>query len=249
MQVYSYFSGCCMDVENWGRCDTMIKIELKAKNSRKNYQEKKDITNSNSAVSVKYGGKVGYLVIKRLLDIVLSLFAGIALLIPMLIVGIMVKLDSPGPVLFAQERLGKNGKPFTIYKFRTMRLNAEIDGPQWAVKEDDRCTRIGKILRTYRIDELPQLWNIFMGEMSIVGPRPERKYFYDKFEEYIPGFSERLRVTPGLTGYAQVNGGYDLLPEEKIIYDMYYIEHQSLAMDIKCIFQTICTVFFHEGAR
>lgn len=190
-----------------------------------------------------------YLVIKRLTDILVSLVAGVVLLFPMLIIGIMVKLDSDGSALFSQERLGKHGKPFTIYKFRSMRTDAEANGAQWADKEDSRCTKLGRKLRDYRLDELPQLWNIFKGDMSLVGPRPERDCFYIKFEEYIPDFYLRMSVQPGLTGYAQVNGGYDLTPEEKIIFDRYYIEHQSLWMDIKCILRTVSIVFTHDGAR
>lgn len=187
--------------------------------------------------------------VKRSFDIGASLFLGILFLIPMLIIGLMIRIDSPGPVLFKQERLGKDGIPFILYKFRSMHLNAEANGPQWANKNDNRCTRIGRYLRSTRLDELPQLWNIFTGKMSFVGPRPEREYFYEKFEAYIPGFKNRLKVKPGLTGLAQVNGGYDLLPEEKIIFDMEYIQHRSVRMDLSCIFKTVKLIFTHEGAR
>ena len=145
--------------------------------------------------------------------------------------------------------MGKDGKPFTIYKFRTMYLDAEADGPQWAKRNDCRCTPLGRFLRHTRMDELPQLWNILKGDMSIVGPRPERACFYSEFETYIHGFHYRLLVKPGLTGLAQVNGGYDLKPEEKIMFDMEYIQKQSIELDLKCILQTIHLVFTHEGAR
>ncbi|MCD8356309.1 MAG: sugar transferase [Clostridia bacterium] len=191
----------------------------------------------------------GYLFVKRTFDILVSACAGLILLIPMLIIAVIIRIDSPGPAIFKQQRLGKNAKPFTIYKFRSMYIDAEAGGPQWADKYDDRCTKIGRFLRKTRLDELPQFWNIFIGDMSIVGPRPERAVFYDEFETYIHGFRNRMLVQPGLTGYAQVNGGYDLKPEEKIIYDMYYIEHQSIKMDLQCIFQTVFIVFSHEGAR
>ena len=128
-------------------------------------------------------------------------------------------------------------------------MDAEIDGPQWASKDDGRCTKLGKILRSSRLDELPQLINILKGEMSLVGPRPERAFFYDEFEKYIPNFRDRLLVRPGLTGYAQVNGGYDLLPEEKIVYDMEYIAERSIKMDMMCILKTIAVVFSRDGAR
>ena len=143
----------------------------------------------------------GYLFAKRLFDIAASLLAGIVLLVPMLIIAMVVRLDSPGPALFRQERLGKNGKPFTMLKFRSMYLDAEVNGPQWAAVNDHRCTKVGRILRNSRLDELPQLWNILKGDMSFVGPRPERACFYDKFEEYIPGFRNRLQIKPGLTGW------------------------------------------------
>lgn len=194
------------------------------------------------------GGPV-YRAAKRLFDIVVSLCAGIVLLIPMALVAAAIKLDSRGPALYQQERLGKDGKPFTMFKFRSMYINAEQDGPQWADKTDCRCTRVGRIIRKTRLDELPQLWNILKGDMSVVGPRPERAYFYDQFETYIHGFRHRMLVQPGLTGLAQINGGYDLKPEEKIIYDMEYIQRQSFALDMYCIFKTVRLVFTHEGAR
>ena len=198
---------------------------------------------------VKIGGSKGYLIIKRVFDIVVSVIAGALLLIPMVIIAALICIDSKGPALFCQERLGENGKPFTMYKFRSMHMDAEIDGPQWASKDDGRCTKLGKILRSSRLDELPQLLNILKGEMSLVGPRPERAYFYDEFEKYIPNFRDRLLVRPGLTGYAQVNGGYDLLPEEKIVYDMEYIAERSIKMDMMCILKTIAVVFSRDGAR
>lgn len=190
-----------------------------------------------------------YLFFKRCFDIGASLIFGILLLIPMLIIGLLVRLDSSGPILFRQERLGKDGVPFILYKFRSMNVNAEVDGPQWAKKNDDRCTRIGHFLRNTRLDELPQLWNIFTGKMSFVGPRPERQFFYDEFETYIPGFKNRLMVKPGLTGWAQINGGYDLPPEKKIVFDIEYIRYRSIHMDLKCIFRTVKLIFTHEGAR
>ncbi|MGM9637629.1 MAG: sugar transferase, partial [Eubacteriales bacterium] len=149
-----------------------------------------------------------YLFIKRCFDVFAVLIAGILLIIPMLIIALLIHLDSPGTILFRQERLGKDGKPFTILKFRSMRMDAEVDGPQWADKNDFRCTKIGLFIRKTRLDELPQLWNILKGDMSLVGPRPERACFYDEFETYIHGFRNRLVVKPGLTGLAQVNGGY-----------------------------------------
>ena len=190
-----------------------------------------------------------YLLVKRLFDSFSALIGLIVLAIPMAIIALLIVLDSPGGAIFKQERLGKDGQPFTILKFRSMRLDAEENGPQWADKDDPRCTHLGRVLRNSRLDELPQLWNILKGDMSFVGPRPERKCFYDEFETYIHGFHNRLVVKPGLTGWAQVNGGYDLKPEEKIVFDMEYIQKQSLGLDLKCIFQTVHLIFTHEGAR
>ncbi len=193
--------------------------------------------------------KRGYSFGKRLFDFLVALVAGLVLLIPMLIVALVIRLDSPGPALFKQERLGRKGKPFIMIKFRSMRLDAEAAGPQWAASDDHRCTKVGRVIRKFRIDELPQLWNILKGDMSIVGPRPERACFYEEFETYIHGFRHRLAVKPGLTGLAQVNGGYDLKPEEKIVYDMEYINGRGIGMDLRCIFKTVKLVFTHEGAR
>lgn len=186
---------------------------------------------------------------KRLFDIVASLAAIIVLAIPMLIIALLVKLDSPGGAIYKQERLGLNGVRFMLYKFRTMREDAEANGAVWAEANDSRCTKLGTVLRAFRLDELPQLFNIFKGDMSVVGPRPERECFYEEFETYIEGFSQRLLVVPGLSGLAQVNGGYDLKPEEKIAYDLEYIEKRSFLLDLKIIFKTIAVVFKHDGAR
>ena len=193
--------------------------------------------------------KTSYKAVKRAFDIVLSLLSLGVLLIPMLVIAIIIAIDSPGAPIFKQERLGLNGKPFTIYKFRSMYRDAERDGPRWAELEDKRCTCFGAFLRRTRLDELPQLWNILKGDMSFVGPRPERACFYDEFEKYIVGFSNRMAVIPGLTGHAQVNGGYELKPEEKIIYDMEYIENRSVKMDLICILKTFEVVFSGNGER
>jgi len=189
-----------------------------------------------------------YLFIKRLFDIVLSFCGLIVFLIPMIFVSLLIIRDK-GPVFFKQKRLGLNGKEFTLIKFRTMNVDAEKNGMKWAEKDDPRVTKIGKKLRKHRIDELPQLINILLGDMSIVGPRPEVAYFYQKFEKYIVGFNQRLLVKPGLTGWAQVNGGYDLKPEEKIVFDLEYIKKQSVFFDMKIIIKTILVVINKEGAQ
>lgn len=180
-----------------------------------------------------------YEFLKRLFDIVISGLGLIVFAIPMLVVAIIVKCTSRGNVFFHQERLGKNGEKFNIIKFRTMVPEAEVMGAQWCTDEDNdpRFTKVGRVLRKLHIDELPQLWCIFVGRMSIVGPRPERKVFYDEFEKYIHGFSQRLKVKPGLTGHAQVN--HKLKPEEKIMYDVEYIKKRSLWVDFELVIKTI----------
>lgn len=199
-------------------------------------------------VAAPSGGSA-YRFVKRTLDIVVSAVALLIAGVPMALIAVWVRLDSPGPALYRQERLGLNGKSFWIYKFRSMRVDAEANGAQWAEEHDDRVTRAGRFLRKTRLDELPQLLNILRGQMSLVGPRPERPCFYAEFEKYIHGFSQRMVVKPGLTGLAQVSGGYDLLPEEKIQFDMQYIRERSIALDLKCILRTIGVVFDHNGAR
>lgn len=188
--------------------------------------------------------KTVYEFVKRVFDIVASLGVGILFSIPMLVIALLIRVTSEGPAIYRQERLGKNGVPFMIMKFRSMVIDAEEQGAQWAHGErDPRTTPIGRFLRATHLDELPQLWNILLGQMSFVGPRPEREVFYDEFERYIHGFHERLKVVPGLTGYAQVNGGYELRPEEKLKYDLEYISRRSIFLDLWCIFKTFALVF------
>ncbi|HBE14171.1 MAG TPA: UDP-phosphate N-acetylgalactosaminyl-1-phosphate transferase, partial [Clostridiales bacterium] len=175
----------------------------------------KNIRTEYSVETIHPPHKSLFCTMKRLIDLVSSLLGFIVFFIPMLIIALCIRIDSPGKAIYKQERLGKNGKPFMLYKFRSMWIDAEANGAVWASENDERITRVGKFLRHTRMDELPQLWNIFLGQMSIVGPRPERSFFYDQFEEYVHGFKQRLYVTPGLTGWAQVNGGDDLLPGGK----------------------------------
>lgn len=230
----------CIRAESWCMMDTALREETQKVNTT---------VEAISYPVVTISGSKAYMLMKRVCDILVSLLALLVLLLPMLIIVILIRLDSKGPALFKQERLGKNGKPFIMYKFRSMRMDAEANGPQWATKDDCRCTKLGRVLRKSRLDELPQLINILCGEMSFVGPRPERACFYDEFEKYIPNFRQRLLVKPGLTGHAQVNGGYDLKPEEKIVYDMEYITRRSVKMDMQCIWKTVMVVFSHDGAR
>lgn len=197
----------------------------------------------------KVNNKRGYLIVKRVFDIVASFLALVVLFVPMAIVGLLVWVESPGPVIYKQERLGKDGEIFIMYKFRSMYINSEKNGPQWASKNDSRCTRIGKFIRIFHIDELPQLVNVLKGEMSIVGPRPEREYFYEAFEKIVPDFRVRLKVKPGLTGYSQTNGCYDLTPEERFAYDTAYMAERSFWVDFVCIMKTFVVIVNRKGAR
>jgi exopolysaccharide biosynthesis polyprenyl glycosylphosphotransferase len=188
---------------------------------------------------------------KRTMDLV---FSSIILLVAapvMAVVAALVKLTSSGPVVFAQERVGQHGRLFTIYKFRSMFEDAEKrTGPVFASKGDPRITPLGAVLRKLRLDELPQLFNVLRGEMSLVGPRPERPYFVDQFRKQIPLYSRRLRVKPGITGWAQVKWKYDESFDdvvEKTKYDLFYVENISLRMDLKILLNTIATVIGAKG--
>ena len=194
------------------------------------------------------GGRV-FLFLKRVFDIVASLFAILLLAIPMVVIAACIKIDSHGTILYRQRRLGENGREFDVLKFRSMHMDAEKDGAQWAAEEDPRTTRIGSFLRKCRLDELPQFFCILAGDMTLVGPRPERPVFYDEFAKYIDGFEQRLLVKPGLTGLAQVRGGYDLDPEEKVVYDIEYIENRSVGLDLKIMLETVGVMCNHDGAR
>lgn len=189
--------------------------------------------------------------VKRLMDIFFSAIVLIGFLPIWLLVGIIIKLESKGPALYKQERVGLNGKSFMIYKFRSMIQDAESkSGPQWATKKDPRITKLGNLLRKVRIDEIPQFINILAGEMSLIGPRPERPFFVDQFKKEIPFYARRLKVKPGLTGWAQIKGGYDTSIEnvkEKLQFDLFYLENMSLRMDMKVIFNTIYIMVSGKG--
>ena len=169
----------------------------------------------------------------------------------MAIVAALIKLDSSGPAIFSQERVGMNGKRFTLHKFRSMRMDAEkTSGPTWAKEKDDRCTRIGAFIRRCRIDELPQLVNVLRGDMSFVGPRPERPYFVDLLKENIRYYGLRHYVKPGITGWAQVMYRYGASVEDayqKLQYDLYYAKNVSLSLDLLILLKTIKVVFMGEG--
>ncbi len=189
--------------------------------------------------------------LKRLLDIVISLLVLVISLPISLIFSIAVKLDSKGKVFFKQERIGMNHKKFKMIKFRSMFDDAEkYTGPVWSRKNDPRVTRVGKLMRRLRIDEIPQLYNVLKGEMSLVGPRPERPFFVEKLSNEIPYYKRRLKVRPGITGWAQVKHKYDESIEDvkiKLQYDLFYIENMSLRMDIKIMIRTMFVVLFGKG--
>ena len=167
-----------------------------------------------------------------------------------LVTAILIKFDSTGPVLYRQERVGKNGAPFTVLKFRSMRTDAEKAGPVWASEQDDRTTRVGRIIRKLRIDEIPQFWNIIRGEMDFVGPRPERPHFVSQLAQEIPYYQQRHLIAPGLTGWAQIKYPYGASIEDarqKLQYDLYYIKNQSLILDAIILFETIKIIVFGRG--
>jgi exopolysaccharide biosynthesis polyprenyl glycosylphosphotransferase len=190
---------------------------------------------------------------KRMADILLSLVSLIVLMPFLLLTALLIKLDSAGPVFFTQERVGMRRKIFTIYKFRSMASDAEAkSGPVWAQTDDDRVTRIGRFIRPSRIDELPQLWNVLKGEMSIVGPRPEREFFVKQLTELIPYYIERYTVKPGITGWAQVNYPYGSSVEDavtKLNYDLFYIKNASMIMDLMILMRTVKIVLSGKGGR
>ena len=182
--------------------------------------------------------------LKRILDIVVALLGFLAALPFMLLTAIAIKIFDPGPVFYSQERSGRYGKPFKVYKFRTMRVDAEkLSGPMLAQENDPRITRLGAFLRAVRLDELPQIWNVLVGDMSIVGPRPERPFFVEQFKQEIPEYVYRMNVKPGITGLAQVYGKYNTTAYDKLIYDLVYIQNAGIRMDLTIIIQTVRVLF------
>ena len=189
---------------------------------------------------------------KQILDMILALIGLIVTLPITLFSALIVRLESPGPIFYRQERVGLYGKTFNVIKFRSMRNDAEKDGPVWAQKNDTRITRYGNFIRKTRIDELPQLINVLKGEMSFVGPRPERPVFVDQLALKIPYYQIRHNVMPGITGWAQICYPYGSSEEDalrKLEYDLYYLKYMSVTMDLSIIFQTLKTVLFRKGSR
>ena len=185
--------------------------------------------------------------VKRGVDILTSAVGLVALSPFMGIISVCLKLQNDGPIIFSQERIGMGGKPFTIYKFRTMTVKAEPEGPQLAVKEDDRTTTVGKFLREHHLDELPQLWNVLKGDMSMVGPRPERQYFIDKIMKYDSRYRYLYEIRPGVTSEATSHNGYTDTMEKmlkRLDRDLYYLENRSLLMDWKIMAETGSSILF-----
>ncbi len=200
--------------------------------------------------NLREGEKNFYEFFKRISDIVLAIIALVISLPFLPILALLIKLDSPGPVFFTQIRTGRGGKNFLAIKLRTMIKDAEKHGAEWAKENDPRITRLGKFLRKTRIDEIPQLFNIIRGEMSFIGPRPERPEFIKTLEQHIPFYKERLIVRPGLTGWAQVNFPYGASIEDalqKMQYDLYYIKNRSFILDLSIVLKTIKIVLLGGG--
>lgn len=192
-------------------------------------------------------------VLRRGLDIAGSLCLLLFTLPLLLVTAAAIRLDSPGPVFYRQERVGRNGRVFTLYKFRSMRVDAEAAGaPRWASRRDDRVTRVGRLIRLTRIDEIPQALNVLAGDMSLVGPRPERPAFVEQLSRAIPHYDDRTVVRPGITGWAQVNYPYGASVEDarmKLAYDLYYVKRRSLFLDLLILVATVRVVLFQEGSR
>ena len=190
--------------------------------------------------------------LKRFIDLVLVVVTAPFWLLLAGPIWLAIRLNSPGDAIYAQTRVGRHGKLFTLYKFRTMVKDAEEDGPQFALPSDPRLTRVGRILRRFRLDEMPQLWCVLKGDLSLIGPRPERPYFAKQFEHEIPFFAYRTLVRPGVTGWAQVNYGYadDVADTvEKLTFDLFYVKHMSIWLDMQILGRSVWTVMSGFGAQ
>ena len=188
--------------------------------------------------------------VKRAIDIAIAAVALVGLSVPFAVIAALIKTTTSGSVFYRQERMGLDGRPFSVYKFRSMLEDAERDtGPVWTRKDDPRRTPVGRVLRRFSLDEMPQLWNVLLGDMSLVGPRPERPFFVEQFKQHVPQYMLRHKVKSGMTGWAQVNGWRgDTSIEKRIEYDLYYIEHWSVGLDFKILWLTVIRGFFQRHA-
>jgi lipopolysaccharide/colanic/teichoic acid biosynthesis glycosyltransferase len=203
-------------------------------------------------ISAPVKRNAGYAPFKRFIDVTLVLLTSPLWILLASVIWIAIKLDSPGPAIYSQERVGLNDSGFTLRKFRTMVEDAEVDGPQFAAVGDERLTRVGRVLRRFRVDEVPQLWNVITGDLSLVGPRPERPVFVEQFQQNIPFYRYRHKVRPGVTGWAQVNYGYaddEADTIEKLTYDLYYVKSMSIWLDLDILGKSIWTVLSGFGAQ
>ncbi|GEN95258.1 sugar transferase [Pediococcus ethanolidurans] len=208
------------------------------------------ITQENFVDKLNQPLQNSYLPVKRMFDVIFSFLLLIPGSLLILIFMMLLKLETPGKSFYRQKRVGIMGKTIMVTKLRSMYSDAESkSGAVWAKKNDSRITRVGHFMRRTRIDELPQLWSVIKGDMSLIGPRPERPNFTQQFSEEVEGFEQRLIVRPGLSGYAQVHGGYDDDPQKKLINDLYYIKHISFTTDLKIVFATVRVVLTGDGAR
>lgn len=220
------------------------------------YGSKTNQLTTGVEVGCTFTSKIGepvvpwYQPLKRGMDLFFGVF-GLLMSSPIILLfAILIKVTSKGPIFYIQQRVGFLGQDFCLIKLRSMRQDAEkVTGAVWASATDSRVTAVGRFMRRTRIDELPQLWNVIVGDMSLIGPRPERPSFTEKFSQEFAEFPQRLRVKPGITGYAQIHGGYDLDPGKKASLDNFYITHMSAKLEIEILIGTIRVIFTGDGAR
>ena len=189
---------------------------------------------------------------RRIMEVVVSVLLLLLTLPLLLLAALAIRLETPGPVIYRQVRCGLGGRPFTLFKLRSMPVDAEAGGPAWAALNDPRATRVGAVLRSLRIDELPQLYNVLRGDMSLVGPRPERPHFVEQLARDIPNYRDRALLKPGITGWAQVRFRYGASVDDarhKLAFDLYYVKNRSLQLDLLILALTVGVVLRREGAR